>query len=692
MRIQISAAALFVISCFACGAEAIAADSSRAPAVGVVRLDANPSHRIQTITTIQTIGSTVDKEPAGTIPSLYSPQNIRAINAAGLGWLSYRLFTELSDQDWHWNPAGSFSAGDSGYWTSSASTASAPISDSFGYRLPHNGNSTDQGNNEGFSRLDDGDPHSYWKSDPYLTNAFTGDPDAQHAQWAVVDLGSARDVNAIRIRWADPYATSYWVGYWVGSDAMGDQGNGKWVRFPSGRVDHAIGGVRTSKLSGTPIAARFVRLVMTRSSNTCDTHGSADRRDCVGYAIDELSVGRMDAGGSFHDYVHHSTCSGERPGAFACGVPQTVTYVSSVDPWHGVSNRVRNQEQPGLDMIARSGLTRGIGAIYPVPMLYSTPANAAAEIRYLESRGYKIAAIELGEEPDGQFTTPEDDAALFVQWAKALHAVDPALRLGGPVFSGVNADLKAWPDAAGNTSWLNRFLNYLKAHGRADDLAFMSFEHYPFEGCEHGAALLHDLQIEPSIMKTVVSAWLADGVPATTPLYVTEAGFTWVNYAQTAMQIEGALWLADYMGSALADGVQRVVYYQDEPVPLSFNRRCPPDWGNLTMFVADSHAVIHARAAQFFGAQMIDRHWLAPGAVAQQIYPASTDVTVGGLPLITAYAARRTDDTWSIMLVNKDVRAHDVQVRFEGLADAAFEFVGDVTRVTFGSAQYVWRP
>jgi F5/8 type C domain-containing protein len=617
---------------------------------------------------------------------------VRAMLDAGLGWLSYRLFTELSVQDWHWNPAGSFSAGREGYWTSSASTGSARIADSFGYRLPHRGSTTDQGNNEDYSRLDDGDRRTYWKSDPYLTRAFTGEPDDRHPQWVVVDLGAAMPVDAVRIDWGQPYARSYAVQYWRGADAINDPGSGKWTTFPSGAAQRDGGGRTTLRLADAPIRVRFVRITMSRSSNTCDSHGSADRRNCVGYAIGELGVGTLDRRGGFVDLVRHARCGGEKPGRYACGERQTATYASSTDPWHAASNRVKNQEQPGLDLIARGGLTRGMPAMYPVPMLYSTPENAVAEVRYLEARGDPLSAIELGEEPDGQYAEPEDYAALYLQWAKALHAFDPALRLGGPVFSGVNSDLQWWPDARGDVSWLNRFLRYLRAHGRMRDLAFMTFEHYPFDGCEHGAALLHDLLIEPSLIKTVVHAWYADGIPRTMPLYITEANFSAVNYTEVPMQIEGALWLADYMATSLSNGVDGIVYYQYEPVPLSQNKQCPTDWGNLAMFAADGNAHIRARTAQFFAAKMLTQQWLAPGDAAHELYPVTTDVLRGRDPIVTAYAVRRPDRRWSVMLVNKDARAHDVRVRFaDATTGRSSEFAGDVTRVTFGSAQYVWR-
>ena len=592
------------------------------------------------------------------MPAFFSHDHVRLMLAAGLGWLSYRLYSELSVQDWHWNPRGTFSQGNRGYWTSAADAADSTISDSYQYALPHRGFTGDQGDSATYSRLDDGNPSTYWKSNPYLTSRYTHESDALHPQWAVVDLGRGRDVNDVRIEWANPYATSYAIAYWTGSDPFNDPGHGNWKRFA---------------LRDASVRARWVRVLMTRSSGTCDTHGSADPRNCVGYAIREISIGYTDPAGKFTDFVRH-----------VAGNHQSATYVSSVDPWHTAGDRVRYQEQPGLDLIARSGLTRGLGATYPVPMLYSTPENAVAEVRYLLARHYPIRMIELGEEPDGQYVTPEDDAALYVQWARAIHAVAPQVKLGGPVFSGTNDDVQAWADGSGNVSWLNRFLAYLRAHQALSELAFMSFEHYPFDGCEHGAKLKADLLEEPSLMHRMAGFWRADGLPGDVPMYVTEANFSAVNFSQVPMQIEGALWLADYFASALSNGVSGVVYYQYEPVPLTRNRGCPADWGNLTMFVADRSARIRATGAQYRAAQMLTQQWPQPGNRVHRLFP------VKSVRSVTAYALLRPDGQWSVLLVNKDKTPHRVAVSFAGDGETVSSFKGDVVEVTYGSAQYVW--
>ncbi len=216
-----------------------------------------------------------------------------------------------------------------------------------------------------------------------------------------------------------------------------------------------------------------------------------------------------------------------------------------------------------------------------------------------------------------------------------------------------------------------------------DLAAFMSFEHYPFDGCEHGARLLADLKAEPGLMQTIVRAWRADGLAPSVPMYITEANFSAVNFTQTPMQIEGALWQADYMASALSSGVSGAVYYQYEPVPLSQNKGCPRDWGNLTMFVADTNANIRARAAQFFAGQMLTRQWVVPGTKEHDLY---RTMVSSGAGLLSAYALKRSDGLWSILIVNKYPRARAVIVNI-----GSKRLAGRVTRVSFGSAQYVWR-
>jgi hypothetical protein len=658
---------------------------SNSVATGVaqtVRVDATPSHVANTFSPLYALGSTVDRIPSNATDTFFRADQIKQILSAGWGVVSYRQNTDLFVQAWHWNPNGKWSdRSGKGYFVGNAIPTKQMIRHSYGYSLPHRGFTRNNGTEfDGFSRLDDGDLESYWKSNPYLTSTFTGEDDTLHPQWVVIGLPQKETVNAIRIAWAEPYARAYRVQYWDGdSDAMDAQDKGIWKTFASGDITNAKGGTPTLHLDPSGVSTRFVRVLMTESSNTCDTHGPSDRRNCVGYAIRELYLGSMDDAGNFKDLLHHSPDQ-----------KQTLTLCSSVDPWHQPSDlyvapdRMESGDQPGLDLFFTSGITRGLPAIIPIAMLYSTPEDAAAEMTYIKKRAYPVSYIEMGEEADGQYMLPEDYASLYLQFATALHRVDPAFKLGGPVFEGVTEDIKAWPDAKGKTSWFGRFLDYLRAHDRLQDLAFMSFEHYPYDGCE---TPWENLFQEPELITHIMQVWRDDGLPPRVPMLDTETN---AHGGEAAVDIFGALWLADSFGGFLAAGGKSTHYYHalpySPPHPI-----CENSWGTYHMFMVDKNYQIRQRTSQFFAAQLITQQWAEPVNADHHLFRATSDVKDSeGHLLVTAYALERPDGRWSLMLINKDHdHAHQVQVVFYDGTQSRF-LMGPVSSITFGKAQYQW--
>jgi hypothetical protein len=658
--------------------------SSLNGAAQTIRVDATPGHVVNKFSPFYALGSTVDRVPSNATDVFFRPDQIKQVLSAGWGVISYRQNTDLFVQAWHWNPRGSWSdpAG-KGYFIGDASPTNEMIRHSYGYSLRHRGFTRNGGSEfDGFSRLDDGDFESYWKSNPYLSKEFTGEDDSLHPQWVVIALDKKEDINAIRIAWAEPYAQAYEVQYWIGDgDAMDDQDKGAWKPFASGTVTDGKGRTATLRLDSSPVTTKFVRVLMTRSSNTCDTHGSSDHRNCVGYAIREVYLGTIDQKDEFKDILQHSPDQ-----------KQTLTLCSSVDPWHEPSDlyiapdRMESGDQPGFDLFFTSGITRGLPAIVPVALLYSTPEDAAAQMAYIKKRGYPVSYIEMGEEPDGQYMQPEDYASLYLQFAMALHRVDPDFKLGGPVFEGVTEDIKAWPDAQGRTSWLSRFLDYLKAHGRLQDLAFMSFEHYPYDGCE---TPWENLYQEPELITHIMKVWRDDGLPAGIPLLDTETND---HGGEAAVDIFGALWLADSFGGFLTAGGQSTHYYH----ALSYSPphpACANSWGTYHMFMVDDHYQIQANTAQFFGAQILTQEWAQPKDAEHRLYAASSDLKdSAGHILVTAYPLQRPDGQWSVMLINKDHdNAHEVRIVFHD-ADNNRDtfFTGSVAMITFGKAQYQW--
>ena len=618
-----------------------------------------------------TLGAALDGHEKGEIDKMLSPRNISQMLTAGLKPLSYRLRTELAVEDWHWNARGAWSEphAKQGYWTSSTKI-NGTISLSYGYRLPRRGSTTDQANEDNYSRLDDGKAETFWKSNPYLDQHFTGEQNSKHPQWVVIDLEKEKSIDSIRIRWGTPFARVYEVQYARLprevdiSQALPTD----WQTFLQGAVQNGHGGDVLLRLSSEPVSTRFIRILMQESSSTSDRH-QTDVRDHLGYAIREIYAGLF-TNGTLQDEIHHASNNSD----------QSPVYVSSTDPWHRASDKDDFIEQPGFDRLFKSKLTNGLPVLIPVGVLYNTPENAVAEIRYLKKRGYPIERVELGEEPDGQFVTPEDYAALYIQFARALHAIDPTLKLGGPSFQDIEYDPDAVSPVNGKPAWLGRFLDYLKQHESLEDYTFFSFEWYPFDNvCQPTAP---QLAVANKMLTSLLAQMQRSGLTRNIPWIMTEYGYSAFG-GRAEMDIEGALLNADIVGTFLTLGGEQTFLYGYEPNEVIHEAPCSS--GNNMLFELNDRGAITYRMPVYYGARLTTQEWAQPGNGVHELYAVTINDTE-----ITAYAVHRPDGLWSLMIINKDPnQARVVTVKFHNEATGSeSEFDGAIHLYQYSGKQY----
>lgn len=633
----------------------------------VVRV--SPNRVIRTFDPARSLGAGVDGHDEGELDRRLKPRYVAEMLEAGLGPVSYRLRTELGDEAWHWNPDGKFSdaANQQGYWTSSTVASPSGISLCYGYRLPRRGNTVDQANNNGYSRIDDGDETSFWKSNPYLDAAFTHDSNSLHPQWVIVDLEQPVPVNAIKIVWGDQFATRYEVEYTTErlTSDFGLRPVDGWRKFAHGDIVRSGADQRVHRLSTTPVKARYVRVLLKSAGHAGSR--SADVRDNVGFAIRELYLGVATSPGSLNDRIDHGKT----------GPEQSSIFVSSTDPWHRSSDIDKNLEHIGFDRLVASGLTRGSAMMVPVGLLYDMPENAAAEIKYLLDHGIKFDRIELGEEPDGQNVSPVDYAALYLQFAEAIHRVAPDAVLGGPSFQDIVANLGEREDGAGNGRWLKEVLGYLARRGHKKDFGFMSFEWYPYDNvC---APTGPQVAGSPDLMKRAIEALWEDGLDRSIPLVISEYGYS--PFATAAEDdLEGAIVNLDAVGTLLTMNGDAAYLYGYEPDDVQREVACTEGNNMMLLMMRDDSL---KTTSTFHAAYMMSSLWLQPGGGSHELLTTSTSA-----PNVGVYGVRRPDGKMALLLLNRDAE-HPVSVTV-GIDGASPDVSHQVDEIQFSHAQYQW--
>lgn len=589
----------------------------------------------------EAFGVAIDGGDAAEARALLNPNNALAMRAAGFKSASYRLRTELAGQVWHWSSYGRWSDEEhhQGYWTGDA-VRNDDHDLSFGYRLPRRGNSRDEADDDGFSRIDDGDVSSFWKSNPYLDPKLDGI--GIERQWVIVDLGRERSIDTAQIRWAEPYAAQFRVQRWAGASPY----DGKWTDL-------------TSILSGHPgaqsvefprAATRFVRIVLEKSSHVS---AGKDPRDAMGYAIGELEIGSSSASG-LHDYVRHSPSGRE----------QTQITVSSTDPWHREVDLDRDAAQPSLVGLHARDLFAGPFMI-PLPLLTDTPDNAIAEVQYFSRRGVPIKAVELGEEPEGQLAPPRMVAALYGRLASRLALNAPGIPIGGPSLIDPAADTTL-DDM--DQSWTSAFLQSLQGSHAAPPIAFLSTELYPVENlCDTNERMLRNVARAP---ERLAARFRQDGAGGLAPV-ITEYGLS--PYGGKALGgMVAALADAEILARSLSKGVTRAYLYGTSPTsPVRGNRPCAGS-GNLTLWTSGRSGRIISPSIRLRVFQALRDRWSNPRDTQEQMV-----AVAGSPPGIDAFALKRADSSVSLLLINRTSRLARLRVHGLGKIPANKMIIAD---------------
>ncbi|MBO9574560.1 MAG: discoidin domain-containing protein [Sphingobium sp.] len=615
----------------------------------------------------EALGAGIDGAQQGDIGRLLTAHNIAAMRSAGLRPLTYRLRTELGIQVWHWNPVGRWSdpARKQGYWISS-DRLGPPIKLSWGYNLPRRGDTVDNANNVDYSRLTDGDKATFWKSNPYLDPTVLHDGET-HPQWLIVRLNGAKPIDAAQIDWAEPYATHFEVQYWTGQTDY--DGNGRWVTFPHGRVTQGKGGQSAIRLAETPVTTQWIRVLLESASGTAPA-GSKDWRDRAGFAVREVAFGRERTDGSLDDAVVHA----------ASHDGQTWAHVSSTDPWHRAIDRDKDLEQVGIDRIFANGLGNGLPIMMPTGLLFDTPENVEAELRYLMRRRYPMTRVELGEEPDGQYGVPADYGALYLSVLDRLKPIAPKIQFGGPSLQSAYSETTMLPETPG--SWNRWFADYLKRRKRLHDIAFLSFEFYPFDdicGDIHAKLVEQD-----GMLREVMNRFAQDGFPAKTPKIISEYGFS--AYSGRAMsEMPSALLMANIVGRWLSLGGETAYMFGYGPnVPSNQHEPCA-GFGNMMLHQADENGQADKPMPSYFTARLLTNAWTVPGHGLHRLARTSIE----GVPQakVAAFSVVRPDHRLAVMLIN---RSPDQAYRFAIRTKAGTPIKGPAQVYGYGPAQYAW--
>ncbi len=331
---------------------------------------------------------------------------------------------------------------------------------------------------------------------------------------------------------------------------------------------------------------------------------------------------------------------------------------------------------PGTDFDSFMGTVKKIGAQPVLIANYGTgtPAEAAAWVQYANiTKGYGAKYWEIGNEIYGNgyygadweadnhaSKSPATYAANVLQYASAMKAVDPTIKIGAVLTLPGN-----WPDsvvASGDSGDWNKIV--LSAAGSAIDFVIVHL--YPSGSV--GAAVLNapeQVAGELAQLRQEIDQYAgANGPDIQIAMTETDSN----NYMDTQ---PGALYAADTFMTSLENGVFTVDWWDTHngPTAISTAPDGATDFGDEGLLSSGScvnsrcEPALNTPFPPYYAISMLSKLGL-PG---DTMLNAGTDQQ-----MVSAHAVRNSDGDLSVMLINKDpATSYQVSLHYAGFTPAA---------------------
>src|SRR5262249_56229987 len=114
---------------------------------------------------------------------------------------------------------------------------------------------------------------------------------------------------------------------------------------------------------------------------------------------------------------------------------------------------------------------------------------------------------------------------------------------------------------------------------------------------------------EPALVSGIMQIWRDDGVPANLPLMITESNIS-SSDSENSVDIFGALWLADYVGSFFTAGGDGLYYFHY--IPGGVHPGCNNSPGSFGFFKMDNASQITQPLHQLFPTPLLNPLLLNP--------------------------------------------------------------------------------